>query len=306
MNNPLVSISCITYNHAPYIRQCLDGFLMQECDFEYEILIHDDASTDGTSDIIREYQKKYPEIIKPIIQTENQYSKGIGSMMPRFNFPRAKGKYIALCEGDDYWTDPLKLQKQVDFLESNPDYVLCFHNCILLRDDKFTETILDKYDYKSNQEIPPMEFQNWIAQTATIVYRNNPKIPKLLSSFNHVVFGDVLFRRVIVDFGKVYLINEVMSVYRKHDGGITHKSFSNIERDKKKIEQFKEMKAYFGDKWLDNPIAKHYIFISLAYFNKKNVFLSVYNLFLAFKYNPRYTFKFFKATIIRRINKYVS
>src|SRR5690554_4624359 len=124
MNNPLVSISCITYNHAPYIRQCLEGFLMQQCDFEYEILIHDDASTDGTSDIIREYQKKYPEIIKPIIQKENQWSQGVRGMMARFNFPRAKGKYIALCEGDDYWTDPLKLQKQVDFLEKNPNYSL--------------------------------------------------------------------------------------------------------------------------------------------------------------------------------------
>jgi len=124
MNNPLVSVSCITYNHEPYIRQCLDGFLMQQCDFEYEILIHDDASTDGTSEIIREYQEKYPEIIKPIIQTENQWSQGVRGIMAKFNFSRARGKYIALCEGDDYWTDPLKLQKQVDFLENNPEYSL--------------------------------------------------------------------------------------------------------------------------------------------------------------------------------------
>src|SRR5690554_4131282 len=135
MNNPLVSISCITYNHAPYIRQCLEGFLMQQCDFEYEILIHDDASTDGTSDIIREYQEKYPNIIKPIIQTENQWSQGVRGIMARFNFPRAKGKYIALCEGDDYWTDPLKLQKQVDFLEENENYSFCFHDAIILNQD---------------------------------------------------------------------------------------------------------------------------------------------------------------------------
>src|SRR5690606_7564710 len=123
-STPLVSISCITYNHAPYIRQCLDGLVMQQCNFTFEVLIHDDASTDDTQEIIKEYQKKYPEIIKPIFQDENQYSIGIRGIMPRFNYPRAQGKYIALCEGDDYWTDPLKLQKQVDFLEANPEYSL--------------------------------------------------------------------------------------------------------------------------------------------------------------------------------------
>src|SRR5690606_15609661 len=107
-----VSICCITYNHEPFIRQCLDGFLMQQGDFEYEILIHDDASTDGTTKIIQEYELKYPEIIKPIIQTQNQYSQGVRGINFIYNFPRAKGEYIAMCEGDDYWTDPLKLQKQ--------------------------------------------------------------------------------------------------------------------------------------------------------------------------------------------------
>ena len=108
MDKPLVSISCIAYNHESYIRQCLDGFLMQKTTFSFEILIHDDASTDNTTDIIREYERKYPDIIKPIYQKENQYSKGI-PISATFNWPRAKGKYIAMCEGDDYWTDPLKI-----------------------------------------------------------------------------------------------------------------------------------------------------------------------------------------------------
>ncbi len=122
---PLVSICSITYNHAPYIRQCLDGFLMQQCNFDYEIIINDDCSTDGTTDIIREYASKYPGIIKPIYHEENEYSKGVRGMFATYVFPKAQGKYIALCEGDDYWTDPLKLQKQVDFLESHPDYSMC-------------------------------------------------------------------------------------------------------------------------------------------------------------------------------------
>lgn len=124
MNFPLVSISCITYNQESYIRQCLDSFLNQQTNFSFEVLIHDDASTDGTADIIREYEKKYSHIIKPIYQAENQYSKGIRGIAARFNFSRALGKYIAMCEGDDYWTDPYKLQKQVDFMEANPDYGL--------------------------------------------------------------------------------------------------------------------------------------------------------------------------------------
>ena len=126
MTIPLVSISCITYNHASYIRECLEGFLMQKTNFPFEILIHDDASTDGTADIIREYEVKYPDLIKPILREKNLYSQGIRSI-DQFNYERAQGKYIALCEGDDFWTDPNKLQIQFDFMESHPDYSLCMH-----------------------------------------------------------------------------------------------------------------------------------------------------------------------------------
>src|SRR5688572_19782896 len=114
---PLVSVSCMTYNHAPYIRQCLDPTLNQQTKFAFEIVIHDDASTDGTKEIIEEYAARYPGIIVPLFQKENQYSKGIRGLPSRFNYPRCRGRYIAICEGDDYWTDPLQLQKQVDFLE---------------------------------------------------------------------------------------------------------------------------------------------------------------------------------------------
>src|SRR5690606_3288059 len=111
-----------TFNHEKFICKCLEGFLMQNTTFSFEILILDDASTDGTAAVIREYELKYPDIIKPIYQRENQYSKGIRGMNVKFNFNRAQGKYIALCEGDDYWTDPSKLQKQIDFLEANNEF----------------------------------------------------------------------------------------------------------------------------------------------------------------------------------------
>lgn len=122
----MVSIICNAYNHEKYIRDALDGFVMQKTDFPFEVLVHDDASTDRTADIIREYEKRYPNIIKPIYQTENQYSKGCGAV-GKIQRARATGKYIALCEGDDYWTDPLKLQKQVDAMERHLEVDICAH-----------------------------------------------------------------------------------------------------------------------------------------------------------------------------------
>lgn len=123
---PLVSICCITYNHEPYIADALEGFLIQETNFPFEILIHDDASTDRTADIIRKYEAAYPALIKPIYQIENQHSKG--NRPGLINMRRVKGKYISLCEGDDYWIDPLKLKKQVVYLEKNEDVGLIHTN----------------------------------------------------------------------------------------------------------------------------------------------------------------------------------
>ena len=122
-NTPLVSVCTITYNHEKFIAEALDSFLMQETDFPFELVVDDDCSPDGTADVVRQYMIKFPNIIKP-----NLREKNVG-MMPNFieNMKRAKGKYIALCEGDDYWTDPLKLQKQVDFLEGNEGYVCAYH-----------------------------------------------------------------------------------------------------------------------------------------------------------------------------------
>lgn len=133
-NQPLmVTIQCITYNHEPFIRECLEGFVMQKTNFRFEAVVHDDASTDGTANIIREYAQKYPDIIKPIFEVENQYSKHDGSLGKIMN-EHTHGKYIAICEGDDYWTDPYKLQKQVDFMEDHLEYGLCYTNVLLFYD----------------------------------------------------------------------------------------------------------------------------------------------------------------------------
>ena len=152
----MVSICCITYNQASYIRDALEGFVNQKTDFAYEVLIHDDASTDGTADIIREYADRYPDLIFPILQTENQYSKGLTNVSGTFNFPRARGKYIAMCEGDDYWTDDRKLQKQVDYLEANPGCSLCFHSAkVEVQGKALTEHAMRPY--KGSRMVSPEE-----------------------------------------------------------------------------------------------------------------------------------------------------
>lgn len=124
---PLVSICCVTYNHADTVAQALDSFLAQRADVEVEILIHDDASTDGTADILRRYAEAYPDVVRPLFETENQYQKGL-AMDATFNFPRATGKYIALCEGDDFFCDPHKLKAQVEAMEARPHITFCFTN----------------------------------------------------------------------------------------------------------------------------------------------------------------------------------
>ena len=225
---PLVSISCLAFNHAPYIRQCLDGFVMQQTDFNFEVLIHDDASTDGTTEIIKEYEAKYPDIIKPIYETENQWQKGRrGSAV--FNFPRAKGKYIALCEGDDYWTDPLKLQKQVDFLEGNPEYSMCCHNAISHWEDGSREDCL--FSHIENREYTGPELMNyWFIPTASTIFKLTVVTSALYKDVldAKLIFGDTPLFLTCAEFGKIRGIEDTMSVYRRQADGFSN----NFDSDK--------------------------------------------------------------------------
>lgn len=207
---PLVSICCLVYNHEPYLRECFEGFVMQQTTFPIEILVHDDASTDHSADIIREYTTKYPDLFKPIYQTDNQHSKGI-SISATYQFPRAKGKYIALCEGDDYWTDPLKLQKQVEFLEANPDFSLCFHLRDILENGQLRadELVVEKDVWEIN------EAMCHYVPTQTVLFRNYSSIiPKKCKSL------DVTLWISISRFGKFKYLNFTGAVYRIHRGGM--------------------------------------------------------------------------------------
>lgn len=218
-NLPLVSICCITYNHCDFIRQCLDGFIMQKTDFAFEIIVHDDASTDGTTDIVKEFEMKYPKLFKVIIQKENQYSKGVNVLSNVFS--PATGKYIAYCEGDDYWTDPLKLQKQVDFLESNPDYVMSSHRFNILEDES-GEIGPDWYgnlNTNIHYDIDTLvAFNEWYTQPLSIVFRRSSFDQSHFIKFQYT--RDLVMVYHLLSKGQGVLLNEYMGVYRKHNGGV--------------------------------------------------------------------------------------
>ena len=227
-DTPLVSVKCMTYNHEPYIAQALDGFLMQKTNFPFEVLVHDDASTDRTADIIREYETKFPKIVKVIYETENQYSKGWGLHHVKID-KLIKGKYIAFCEGDDYWIDENKLQMQVDFLEKNPEYTMCFHNASILDElDKGMEYQISSQD---REYFSTELYEKWIVPTASIVCEKD------ILDFpikNRTMFwaGDVIIIQSCCHMGRVYGFSKKMSVYRISSSGV---SWNNSESTKKSI-----------------------------------------------------------------------
>lgn len=226
---PLVSICCITYNHENYIRDAIEGFLMQKTSFPIEIIIHDDASTDNTAQIIKEYEDKYPDLFCNIFQNENQWSKGGGSIYARFVYPQARGKYIALCEGDDYWTDPLKLQKQVDFLEENTVCALTCHQIYDRIGEKIEHrSIINDSRFLSNQEI--ILARGKITSTLSLVFRKK-YIDNLPNWINKAPVGDIPLVFFLMIKGKVFCFNDYMGVYRKNlSTSWSNKKKSFIER----------------------------------------------------------------------------
>lgn len=242
MNTPLVSICCITYNHAQFIRKCLDGFLMQKTDFPIEILIHDDCSTDGTTEIIREYEAKYPDLIFPLYEEENQYQQGKAAEIDLYNYRRARGKYIAYCEGDDYWTDLLKLQKQVDFMEANPEYSVCWHRSkqFIVETGEYVE---DKCEVvlngKDGVDIDlDTYFSQWYTQPLTMVFRRDALEESWRKKYE--LYRDEHELYHLLKKGKGYLFAFEGGVYVRHDGGI-YTSLSNSIQGETSLRVAKEL-----------------------------------------------------------------
>lgn len=236
MEQVQVSIVCNAYNHEPYIRDALEGFVMQKTTFPFEVLVHDDASTDNTASIIREYEKKYPEIIKPIYETENQYSKKDGSL-GRIQYGRVKGKYIALCEGDDYWTDPMKLQKQYDALESHPELDICATGAKTERNGFIDGKIapVEANTIFSQEEV--IQGGGGFVATASLMYRTD--IRKNPPSFFKMLALDYCIQILGSLRGGMLYLAEMSCVYRAmNPGSWTARTYSNMntmDRHQKEI-----------------------------------------------------------------------
>jgi glycosyltransferase involved in cell wall biosynthesis len=219
MSKPKVSVISITYNHEKYIREALDGFVAQKTDFNIEVIVADDASTDKTPSIIREYAKKYPNVFKPILREKN-----IGAVKNFYGAIRAaKGNYIALCEGDDYWTNPRKLQIQANFMDRHPKYAICFHSVrVFFEEDEVGESIFPATRNRTEFTIESLLNDNYI-QTNSVMYRaqDYQKMPE------HILPLDWYLHLYHAQFGKIGFINEVMSAYRRHPEGLWWSAHNN-------------------------------------------------------------------------------
>lgn len=222
IENPKVSVCVQTYNHVDYITECLDGILMQETNFPFEIILGEDESSDGTRDICKAYAQKYPDKIRLFLRSREDVIYVDGNPTGRYNLienlSASKGKYIALCEGDDYWTDPNKLQKQVDFLKNNQDVNLCFNRSDLLINKEFKlHPIPEVFEAKAFNYIELLRHYNFIG-TAGVLFRK-PKFFNFPQWFLSIPFGDLGLYKIVLGDKKIGCINDVMSVYRIHDKG---------------------------------------------------------------------------------------
>jgi glycosyltransferase involved in cell wall biosynthesis len=244
-SNLMLSVCCITYNHKQFIGEAIDGFLMQKTNFPFDVVIGDDCSTDGASEIIDAYKEKYPDKIKVI-----RGSKNVGAHENMRNTIKAcTGKYIALCDGDDYWTDPNKLQKQVDFLERNNEYVMCCHytrvidaNYNTLYVDPNPQPLVHTYhDLLTGKQVE--------TKTATVVYHNIQQVNQIFDEtwYNDFFAADKLLKifATYKTARKIYVMPEVMSCYRNHVGGI----WSMVETDTRRemmINDFNQIIKHFS------------------------------------------------------------
>ena len=242
----MVSIACVAYNHEYCIAQALDGFLMQETNFPFEIIIHDDVSTDSTVEIIKAYKEKFPNIIKPIYQSENQFSQGISPMS--FIFPKVQGRYMAFCDGDDYWTETKKLQIQVENMENHPSLDMCFHPTYKLIGSK-KSGVLAKHS-QENKIFTPEEILlggGEFCPTASLLFRSS-----LISNFpewaTNMIPGDYPIQIMTSARGGALYLSKCMSAYRVGESSAWSSfSVANSEKQKEHLLSFHKMLTKMND-----------------------------------------------------------
>ena len=295
MEQPIVTVWCLAYNQKDFIRDALEGFVMQKTTFPFEVIVHDDASTDGTTAIVQEYARQYPEIIKPVIETENQWQKGgLKHIISIMNEHHRRGKYIAFCEGDDYWTDPNKLQRQVDFLENNPDYSMCFHSAKKKYETDVhawidCENIQDK-DYDATDI-----FINWKVPTASVLCRKEAmdfyaklKHPEQIQNY------DIFIILSCAMVGKIRGMHKQMSVYRIQGEGLTYNKEALVRCTMNNPGHFMTLKENFpivDSKPVNDTISKVYFERGLIH---DSIFYSVHDFLFSFWFKPK---RFLKMTI---------
>ncbi len=257
---PVVSVCVTTYNHHDFITEALESVLMQETNFPVEICLHDDCSTDGTTDIVRFYVERYPNLIHPIIQAENQYSKGKHALP--ILFKHVRGRYVAVLEGDDAWMDPVKLMRQVRFLDDNPACIICYGNA----------RIVDAGGRTINEKKIPIESCRVLTQqeliearhaipTATVMYRNHPLLRQLPDAINRVLNGDTFLYALLAQYGQAGFVDFSPSLYRQHAGGI----YSTLHENSRRQKRIQTLKALYRcidvqyRPWVANAISETYL-----------------------------------------------
>jgi glycosyltransferase involved in cell wall biosynthesis len=281
-NNKILSVCLITYNHRQYIRKAIDSILSQTVSFSWELVVADDFSTDGTREILIEYQKKYPDLIKLILQTEN-----VG---PQKNWidlmTYSKSKYIAYIEGDDYWISNDKLERQVSVLEKE-NISLSFHNAWIV--DSSGEKIKE-FNKKCRKTIHGIKdvFRKWVIPSSSIVFKNvflDKPIPSFLLKTHHQDLGLFIY---LSEYGKFYCIDEKMCAYRKHENSITSLNFHGIEHNDNHIVFLKSVKEIYPNLSLlvNRQLSHYYISNSNLCFYKGNIRQGRQFLFLAIMANP--------------------
>ncbi len=263
---PVVSILCITYNHEKFIRDAIEGFLMQETTFPVEIFIHDDASTDGTSDIVREYQSKYPNLFRTVLQANNQYSKHLY----KFFFDcleQQRGEFVALCEGDDCWTSPRKLQRQFEALNEAPEHSLIFHKVRIQWEAETNRSAISNSGDAAGEWTANDIIHGKTIHTCSMLYRRAmlPLGPKWCAN---LAAGDLPLQLLLADAGPIAFVPEVWGIYRKHSGGVTHEGRRETPRNAKNLEDiYVKFSRHCGGRYrneIARALASVYAWTSIA------------------------------------------
>lgn len=269
--HPKVSVCFITYNHVKYIRIALDSILSQETEFPFELVIGDDCSTDGTSDIVRAYAEKYPNIIRAYIHPENLTQYGLPG---KYNFTHAfyqcRGEYVIHIEGDDYYTDNKKFQKQADFLDTNPNLSACFHNALMLFEDGSgredyninppdQKALITVQDLLSEREI-------WFMATASVMIRKSVIGNRFPDWFFKTKSGDIPLYVILADRAPIGYLPDVMSVYRRNTAGLSYTD-NNFDWDflRNRIEMYENLNRHTAGKYRKQirPFLSEYYYMGL-------------------------------------------